>query len=211
MSPHIDQSNQYISYITFIDNLTTPFTITMKLNTISLIAAVSMVARGATALSLLPNNGNTNKAPAAAVTAASAVNVNRRAALTGVTAATAAAVVAGSVLVPTAATAADFDTSIKGAEAFVGTFTDPINHPGGKRTVVLLDDKSVGDYQLAEIRGGGGRGEPKSYVLPAAIFGNRLIVIDFSPKGGPRDFYAILDKKNGDLLFQQDGNRWPRQ
>ena len=78
-----------------------------------------------------------------------------------------------------------FPASAAGAEAFVGTYSDPINHPGGKRTIKLLDQK-VGDYQLAEVLGGGGRGEPASYVLPAAVIGDRTIVIDFSPKGGPR-------------------------
>jgi hypothetical protein len=75
--------------------------------------------------------------------------------------------------------------SAAGAEAFVGTYSDPINHPGGKRTIKLLDEK-IGDYQLAEVVGGGGRGEPANYVLPAAVIGDRTIVIDFSPKGGPR-------------------------
>lgn len=95
-----------------------------------------------------------------------------------------------------------------GAERFVGTYTDPINHPGGKRTIKLLG-KKVGDYQLAEVQGGGGRGEPANYVLPAVIIGDRTIVIDFSPKGGPRDFAGVLD--NGDIKFVKDGNRWPRQ
>ncbi len=98
-----------------------------------------------------------------------------------------------------------------GAASFVGTFTDPINHPGGKRTITLLDNKKFGDYQLAQVRGGGGRGEPADYVLPAAILGDRTIVIDFSPKGGPRDFVGVLDKKTGDITFPRDGNRWPRQ
>lgn len=97
-----------------------------------------------------------------------------------------------------------------GAEAFVGTFTDPINHPGGKRTITLLENQKFGDYQLAQVKGGGGRGEPADYVLPAAILGDRTIVIDFSPKGGPRDFVGVLDK-NGDITFPRDGNRWPRQ
>ncbi len=96
-----------------------------------------------------------------------------------------------------------------GAEAFVGTFTDPINHPGGTRTIKLLDGAKVGDYQLAEVTGGGGRGEPANYVLPAAVIGGRTIVIDFSPKGGPRDFVGVLD--GGDIKFLKDGNRWPRQ
>lgn len=167
----------------------------MKFTTIFVTVFV-LVAR-ANALSLSPNNGN-KKSAAATV-------VNRRAALTGVTATAAAAIVGGTILSPTAAIAAGG----KGAEAFVGTFTDPINHPGGKRTIKLLEGKTVGDYQLAEILGGGGRGEPENYVLPAAIIGDRTIVIDFSPKGGPRDFVGVLDK--GDIKFLKDGNRWPRQ
>jgi|AntRauTorckE5430_2_1112549.scaffolds.fasta_scaffold01186_4 hypothetical protein len=71
-----------------------------------------------------------------------------------------------------------------GAEEFVGTYSDP-NHPGGHRTIILLGGK-VGDYQLAEIQGGGGIGEPATFVLPATIMGDRSIVIDFTPKGGPR-------------------------
>lgn len=98
--------------------------------------------------------------------------------------------------------------AVKGdASAFVGTYTDPINHPGGKRTIRLLE-KQVGDYQLAEVEGGGGRGEPANYVLPAVVLGGRTIVIDFSPKGGPRDFAGVLD--GGDIKFLRDGNRWPR-
>lgn len=45
-----------------------------------------------------------------------------------------------------------------GPEAFVGTYSDPINHPGGKRTIQLLEGK-VGDYQLGQVVGGGGIGE----------------------------------------------------
>ena len=119
--------------------------------------------------------------------------INRRDTLIGITAAT-------TTLLSTPAFAA-------GAEAFVGTFSDPINHPGGTRTIRLLDQK-VGDYQLAEVQGGGGIGEPKNYVLPAVVLGGRTIVIDFSPKGGPRDFVGVLDKR--DIKFLRDGNRWPR-
>jgi hypothetical protein len=94
-----------------------------------------------------------------------------------------------------------------GAAAFEGTYSDPINHPGGKRTIRLLPEM-VGDYQLAEVVGGGGIGEPKNYVLPAMVLGDRAIIIDFSPKGGPRDFSGVLNGK--DIKFIRDGNTWPR-
>ena len=173
----------------------------MKFHTPTIVASFFLLVAQANALALTtsPNNKSSSV-------------VNRRAAFTGVTT-TAAVVVAvtaatgGSLLAPTAAMAAS--PAASGAEAFVGTFTDPINHPGGKRTIKLLDGEKVGDYQLAEVLGGGGRGEPESYVLPAAIIGDRTIVIDFSPKGGPRDFVGVLDK--GDIKFVRDGNRWPRQ
>lgn len=93
------------------------------------------------------------------------------------------------------------------ASAFEGTYSDPINHPGGTRTIRLLDAK-VGDYQLAEVSGGGGIGEPKSYILPAIVIGDRAIVIDFSPKGGPKDFTGVLE--GGNIKFLRDGNKWPR-
>lgn len=113
-----------------------------------------------------------------------------------------------------AAVAAFNSLTVKPANAagdpsvFVGTYSDPINHPGGTRTIRLLDGQKVGDYQLAEVQGGGGKGEPQNYILPAVIVGDRTIIIDFSPKGGPRDFAGVLDGK--DIKFLRDGNRWPR-
>ena len=95
------------------------------------------------------------------------------------------------------------------AASFLGTYSDPINHPGGTRTITLIDGASNGDYQLAQIKGGGGRGEPVKYLLPAVIFGDRAIVIDFSPKGGPRDFAGVL-QSDGSIRFLRDGNVWPR-
>ncbi len=95
------------------------------------------------------------------------------------------------------------------AASFLGTYSDPINHPGGTRTITLIDGASTGDYQLAQVNGGGGRGEPKEYTLPAVIFGDRAIVIDFSPKGGPKDFAGVL-QSDGSIKFLRDGNRWPR-
>ena len=45
-------------------------------------------------------------------------------------------------------------------------------------------------------------------MMCVVIIGDRSIIIDFSPKGGPRDFLGILDGK--DIKFIKDGNRWPR-
>jgi len=102
------------------------------------------------------------------------------------------------------------NTTSAGPLAFVGTYTDPINHPGGTRTISLVETASVADYALAEVNGGGGAGEPANYVLPAAVLGDRTIVIDFSPKGGPKDLMAVLEE-NGDIRFLADGNVWSRQ
>mmetsp|Transcript_6534 Transcript_6534/g.7323 ORF Transcript_6534/g.7323 Transcript_6534/m.7323 type:complete len:151 (-) Transcript_6534:1074-1526(-) len=131
---------------------------------------------------------------------ASSLAVSRRNAFLGI-ATTATATLASSAAIVAPVHAKEI--------SFVGTFSDPINHPGGKRTVRLLDAK-VGDYQLAQVEGGGGLGEPKNYVLPAVVIGDRTIVIDFSPKGGPKDFVGVLDGNNGDIKFLKDGNKWPR-
>ena len=107
--------------------------------------------------------------------------------------------VAGFVLsIPTLASASSL---------FEGKYSDPINHPGGTRTIVTVGEK-VGGYQLAKVNGGGGKGEPTNYVLPAIILNDQSIIIDFSPKGGPKDFSGMLDGKN--IKFTRDGNVWPR-
>ena len=103
-------------------------------------------------------------------------------------------------------------------DAFVGRYTDPINHPGGIRDITLTDT-FIGEYRLVKVVGGGGRGEPKEYVLPglvdasaqikfcthvpreateslvdcAQVDANR-ITVDFSvpPKGGPPNLTGVL-------------------
>ena len=90
--------------------------------------------------------------------------------------------------------------------SFEGTFSDP-KHPGGTRTISLVGEK-VGGYQLANVNGGGGKGEPQSYVLPAVVIRDEEIIIDFSPKGGPKDFEGIFS--GDDIKFLKDGNVWPR-
>jgi hypothetical protein len=100
------------------------------------------------------------------------------------------------------------DVTTRDGSIFCGTYSDPVNHPGGTRTIRLVGEK-VGDYQLAEVTGGGGIGEPKHFLLPAIVIGDRAIIIDFSPKGGPRDFTGVIDKDGG-IRFPRDGNKWPR-
>ena len=104
-------------------------------------------------------------------------------------------------------------------DAFVGRYTDPINHPGGIRDITLTETY-IGEYRLVKVVGGGGRGEPKEYVLPglvdasaqikfcthvhrarppshllicAQVDANR-ITVDFSvpPKGGPPNLTGVL-------------------
>ena len=122
--------------------------------------------------------------------------------------AAATAVVTTVTLEPATAASAAAPAASK-ASSFLGTYSDPINHPGGTRTITFIEGAANGDYQLAQIKGGGGRGEPTEYILPAVIFGDRAIVIDFSPKGGPRDFAGVLES-DGSIRFIRDGNRWPR-
>ena len=139
-----------------------------------------------------------------AETDSSATDNNRKAFLQSMLTAAATVVTSVTLQPATAANAATLP-----AASFLGTYSDPINHPGGTRTITLIDGASNGDYQLAQIKGGGGRGEPKEYILPAVILGDRAIVIDFSPKGGPRDFAGVLES-DGSIKFLRDGNRWPR-
>mmetsp|Transcript_5073 Transcript_5073/g.15028 ORF Transcript_5073/g.15028 Transcript_5073/m.15028 type:complete len:192 (-) Transcript_5073:56-631(-) len=101
-------------------------------------------------------------------------------------------------------------------DCFVGTYTDP-NHPGGTRTI-SMEPRSIGIFRLAKVSGGGGRGEPESYVLPALVYANQ-ITVDFSvpPKGGPPGFtgtftsYPARGKSPAFVGIKwADGNKWPQ-
>jgi hypothetical protein len=100
---------------------------------------------------------------------------------------------------------------------FLGTYTDPVNHPGGTRTIELSGVGFAG-YELATVKGGGGNGEPASFELPAMVFncpgnaqqgGKYCITIDFSPKGGPKDFQGYWDEDKKGIRFVLDNNFWP--
>ena len=87
---------------------------------------------------------------------------------------------------------------------FIGRYTDP-NHPGGYR-VITLKDQMIAQFRLAEVKGGGGKGEPELYTLPALVYGDR-ITVDFSPKGGPAGLTGTF-AQNG--IKWPDGNKWPQ-
>ena len=71
-------------------------------------------------------------------------------------------------------------------DAFVGRYTDPINHPGGIRDITLTDT-FVGEYRLVKVVGGGGRGEPPEYVLPGLVDANRITRLLRAAQGWPAE------------------------
>lgn len=129
-----------------------------------------------------------------------------------------------SALPQSAVQAAEESSKAGEVSDLLGTYTDPINHPGGIRNIELMGT-GFGGYQLAKVTGGGGQGEPESYELPAMIFkcpGNRAglsrassgkicITIDFTPKGGPKDFTGYWDGEQKGIRFILDDNFWPKQ
>ena len=87
---------------------------------------------------------------------------------------------------------------------FAGIYTDPINHPGGKRSIFLNADGNrpavIFDNRIATVVGGGGQREPSSYRLDALITkDDAKIVIDFSAKGGPADFPGVLETRGDEV------------
>lgn len=86
---------------------------------------------------------------------------------------------------------------------YLGNYTDP-NHPDGSRTITLLDEM-IGDKRMAQCKGNDDGVSP-DYILPAWINADMSIVIDFSPKGGPKDFNGSF---TGNGITFEDGNTWP--
>lgn len=87
---------------------------------------------------------------------------------------------------------------------FAGKFADP-NHPKGYRKISVADG-------VATITG---KDEPrdKEWTISARVsggqFGNEML-IDFSPKGGPKNLLAKWSPTKNAIEFP-DGNAWPRQ
>ena len=94
-------------------------------------------------------------------------------------------------------------------KVFEGRYTDP-NHPGGYREITMLDEWQ-GEMRLATCVGGKGKGEPEHFTLKAKA-GKRgntdYIIIDFSAKGGPKDFEGVWEKDG--IRFPKDNNKWPQ-
>ena len=78
---------------------------------------------------------------------------------------------------------------------FIGRYTDP-NHPGGFREVALLETQ-VGIYRLAKVTGGGGRGEPASFELPALVYGDTITVDVLPVEVGGRQRVEDLPEEEG--------------
>jgi hypothetical protein len=56
--------------------------------------------------------------------------------------------------------------------------------------------------------GGGGKGEPASFTLPAVVFADK-ITVDFSSKGGPKDYSGTFNEAKKCIVWP-DGNKWPK-
>ena len=81
-----------------------------------------------------------------------------------------------------------------------GQYDDP-NHPGCLRKITVKDD-------IVTIIGSDNVDGSKQWVLKAKEDAPGVIFVDFSPKGGPKDFSGMLEGKN--IKFTRDGNVWPR-
>jgi len=83
---------------------------------------------------------------------------------------------------------------------FEGQFKDP-NHPNGYRKISVADG-------VATILG---KDEPTDteWKIVANLRGREEMLIDFSPKGGPKDLLAKWSKQMDAIEFP-DGNKWPK-
>ena len=109
----------------------------------------------------------------------------------------------GAAVPPTAKfTAKQYSTNAppraKAQVRIAGVYTDPM-HPGCTRKVTLIGTNKV----LVE----GADEDKKAYKLKGTYEG-KTVVIDFSPKGGPKDVTATYSIAKG-LTFA-DGNVWSK-
>ena len=86
---------------------------------------------------------------------------------------------------------------------FEGSFRDP-NHPDGYRHITVSDG-------VATVKGCDGPGKNEWCFVQPVIGGQQgtEMVIDFSPKGGPKDLLAKWDAERNGIAFP-DGNLWSK-
>ena len=83
----------------------------------------------------------------------------------------------------------------------IGVYTDA-NHPDGFRKLTINDDNSV------TIEGNDAGTGSVEWTLTGKLGAEKgSILIDFSPKGGPKDLLGTFD---GSGIVFPDGNRWPQ-
>eukprot|EP00930_Biecheleria_cincta_P104452 TRINITY_DN9675_c0_g1_i2.p1 TRINITY_DN9675_c0_g1~~TRINITY_DN9675_c0_g1_i2.p1 ORF type:complete len:248 (-),score=46.08 TRINITY_DN9675_c0_g1_i2:196-855(-) len=98
-----------------------------------------------------------------------------------------------------------------------GSYTDP-KHPGCERRIIYKKDKYIvaGESATDGSKGCNSDTPTKKWQLVAQVAGGPRdawsgpadeILIDFSPKGGPKDAVATWDKDG--ILFP-DGNKWKK-
>jgi len=91
-------------------------------------------------------------------------------------------------------------------EAFSGWFFDP-NHPCCTRSVAVTQAGAVTVESRDSPEAAPWRLAGDAAMSPDGR--STLLVIDFSPKGGPKDLTATMNDASGDLSFP-DGNVWTR-
>lgn len=95
-------------------------------------------------------------------------------------------------------------TSPAAAVDFTGSYTDP-KHPGCARNIEIMPATTNALVTGTDGTPGCTPGGPvKAWKLNGQIKGNDILV-DFSPKGGPKDLQGVWV---GDGIQWPDGNKW---
>ena len=104
----------------------------------------------------------------------------------------------------------DAARAAKFAEVFVGKYADP-KHPGCAREIAA--GSSDGSATTLAVSGADGTPgclngeEQREWSLEGVVRGEGEILIDFSPKGGPKD---LVGKWTGKGILYPDGNTWSK-
>mmetsp|Transcript_12505 Transcript_12505/g.20802 ORF Transcript_12505/g.20802 Transcript_12505/m.20802 type:complete len:157 (-) Transcript_12505:696-1166(-) len=85
---------------------------------------------------------------------------------------------------------------------FVGKYSDPF-HPGCPRSVEIVDGQVV-------VKGSDNTDGSKPWTLVAETKADGSLLIDFSPKGGPKDLKAEFISADNGIKFP-DGNLWSKK